>query len=518
MAVTALYLRISSDDDNHDISASVANQLDLLSAYVAADPVLSAGEVLIFADDGWSGTNFERPKVKELLELARRGKVQNILVKDLSRWGRNYPEVSEYLDQIFPFLGVRFISVNDRYDSNDHKGQTAPMGVAFSSIVHDMYSKELSFKIRQAQVAKSKRGEYVLGAAPYGYIRPKAGGNKLVIDEAAATIIRRIFDMAGRGIQNTKIAAALNAEGIDSPLEHRRRNGRSTLALSPKAGRSFWDGHTIYRIIRDERYTGVLISFKSKRAPHRIRLPESEWIRVPGALPAIIPVGQFERVKAVRQKRQRPKSSGSKPPIRAPFVGEVVCGHCNHKLKLSKTARPFFRCLGAKAAMGLGCYDGLIRVGDLEEILLATVKLEAQKAIHLQERHRELPQGRTSSEALALSSELKRLTANKVMLEHRALALYEAFARGNIDRGAYVAAKSTTSTDLETTQNSIAELNQRLAAIENVDTTQPSTNEGSALHHLLTTGEATGAALSLLDRMIIYDDERIEVRFNFQCR
>jgi len=522
---TALYLRISSDDDNQDISNSVANQQDLLSAYVAAAPVLSAGEVLIFADDGWSGTNFERPQVKALLDLVRRGGIQNIVVKDLSRWGRNYPEVSEYLDQIFPFLGVRFISVNDQYDSNDHKGQTAPMGVAFSSIVHDMYSKELSFKIKQAQTTKLKKGEYVTGSVPYGYLRPAARNNRLVVDEAAAAIVRRIFDMVSNGVKNTKIAASFNAEGIDSPLEHRRHHGRSTLALRPKAGRSFWDGHVIYRIICDERYTGTLVCFKSKRVPsseatgrkRAVRLPESEWIRVPDALPAIISAEQFEKVKAIRQKRQRPQSSGNKSQSRAPFVGKVVCGHCNQTLKLSKTTRPFFRCLGAKENIGLGCYDGMMRVSELEEVLLATVKLEAQKTLYLQEQQRKQAQSQKSgaSESDAISAELKRLNAKIALLEQRGLALYEEFAEGKVDRQVYVAAKIANSEDLETTQNRIAELNQHLSAIEADNTAQPSIVNESILHRVLTVTEVTEEVLSLLDRMIIYDGGRIEVRFVF---
>jgi len=442
---TALYLRISLDDDNQDASNSVVNQQDLLSAYVAADSILSAGEVLIFADDdGWSGTNFERPQVKALLDLVRRGAVQNIVVKDLSRWGRNYPEVSEYFDQIFPSLGVRFISVNDQYDSNDHKGQTAPMGVVFSSIVHDIYSKELSVKVKQAHVSKAKKGEYVVGTVPYGFIRPKEKDNRLVIDEAAAIVIRRLFNMASEGMQNTKIVATLNAEGIDSPLEH-RRNGRSTLALRPKAGRSFWDGHMLYRILGDERYTGTLVYAKTKKVSHNatsgkkreVKLPESEWIRVPRALPAIISAELFERVNERRCKNKRgSQSSERNTQPRSPFVGKVVCGHCGQKLSLSQTRNPFFRCPSVKRNTGLGCYGGMVRVNDLSEVLLATAKLEAQKALELMEQRQSQKQAHSPvlAEKDSASSELKRLTANIALLEQHGMALYEAFAEGKVDR------------------------------------------------------------------------------------
>ena len=156
MSAIAFYLRLSLDDEKHSESESIASQRDLLRSYIKADSFLSVGEVLEFIDDGWSGTNFERPQVKRLLELVKRGGVRTILVKDLSRWGRNYPEVCEYLDQIFPFLGIRFVSVNDHYDSNDYKGQTAPIDVAFSSIMHDIYSKRPIFYCTGVQLKLGK--------------------------------------------------------------------------------------------------------------------------------------------------------------------------------------------------------------------------------------------------------------------------------------------------------------------------------------------------------------------------
>ena len=219
---TALYFRLSADDDNQNESYSIKNQRDLLRQFAATESALSVGKILEFADDGWSGTNFERPGVKELLGLVRRGEIQCIVVKDLSRWGRNYVEVSEYLDQIFPFLSVRFISINDHYDSADHKGTTAPIDIAFATLVHDMYCKDISMKIRQSYLAKAKKGEFVQGAAPFGFVK-SVNEKKMLIDEEAAAAVRRIFDLACMGIKPAGIAAQMNADGIDSPLMHQKR-------------------------------------------------------------------------------------------------------------------------------------------------------------------------------------------------------------------------------------------------------------------------------------------------------
>lgn len=195
----ALCLRLSVDDENIKESDSIANQRDLLESYVASNPALSSCGVLTFLDDGWSGTNFERPGVKKLLDLVRQGKIHCVIVKDLSRWGHNYVEVMEYIEKIFPFLGVRFISLGDRYDSADYKGQTAPLDVSFNSIAHDIYCRELSFKVRQSYISKAKKGEFLCGVAPFGYLRSESEKNKLVIDEEAASTVRRVFALACEG-------------------------------------------------------------------------------------------------------------------------------------------------------------------------------------------------------------------------------------------------------------------------------------------------------------------------------
>jgi len=454
------------------------------------------------------------------LDLVRRGGVQNIVVKDLSRWGRNYPEVSEYLDQIFPFLGVRFISVNDQYDSNDHKGQTAPMGVAFSSIVHDIYSKELSVKVSQAHLIRAKRGEYVHGSNFYGYVRSKEKKNLLVIDAVAAVTVRRIFDMVLEGLTTSKIAAALNTEGVDSPLIHRIKSGQSTHGLKPLGGKSFWNNAQILRILRDERYTGMMVTHRNKvpspGSNKRIQLPEHEWVKTPNAHEAIISAEQFSKAQeCLRVNKKTPRGIS---PDRSPYAGKIVCGHCERNMSQRYSQKPYHYCKSVKLSTGQGCYDGKVFISDLDEILLATLKLEAQKALDLMEQQRSQNQAHNpiSVESDSISSEIKRLNANVALLEQRSLEIYEEFAEGKMGREAYVAAKATSSANLEVTLNRIFELSQRLAIIESLATTQPSIANESVLHRIITATDTTGEVMSLLDRMVIYDGGRIEVRFVFR--
>jgi len=290
-------------------------------------------------------------------------------------------------------------------------------------------------------------------------------------------------------------------------------------------GRSYWESAAIYRILNDERYTGTLVCFKSKRvsrnatgsSSREVKLSQDDWVRVPDALPAIVSTEEFEKANAGRRRFTRTKQANSTKSPRSPFVGKVVCGHCNQSLTLTKTNRPFFRCNNVKHNIGLGCYDGMVRVSDLEEVLLATAQLEARKALDLMEQQQNQKQAlsHVSVENNSISSELKRLTANIALLEQRGMALYEAFAEGKVEREDYVAAKATNGVDLEATQNRIAELNQHLVEIENADTVQPNIADESILHCILAATETTGEVLSLLDRMIIYDGGRIEVQFGF---
>ena len=192
----ALYIRLSQEDDNIGESNSVKNQRDLLIDFAMKHPDLSKGKPLYFIDDGYSGVDFNRPAVTNMLEQVRTGKIQCVIVKDFSRFGRNYIEVCGYLEQVFPFLGVRFLSVNDFFDSNDNKGSSAGIEVGFKTLIHDLYSKDLSVKSKTGKLTKTKKGEHVGGTAPFGYMKSKKVKNTWEIDETAAAIVYKIYALA----------------------------------------------------------------------------------------------------------------------------------------------------------------------------------------------------------------------------------------------------------------------------------------------------------------------------------
>lgn len=221
----AIYLRISSDDDLIGDSNSIKGQRELLTSYVKKHLQSDYADVIEIVDDGYSGTSFERPGVKRLLEMVRQGKVKCIIVKDFSRFGRNYIEVGDYLEQIFPFLGVRFVSVVDNYDSSDAACYAGDIGVAFKNLIHDYYAKDISRKIRSAMKVKMEHGYFISAYAIFGYTKSAGNRHKLSIDEQATSIVRYIYDLILSGKSTTQTAFLLNAEGLPTPNVYKSRQG-----------------------------------------------------------------------------------------------------------------------------------------------------------------------------------------------------------------------------------------------------------------------------------------------------
>ena len=510
---TALYLRLSVDDENVSESDSIANQRDLLEKYVAANPALSSGEVLTFSDDGWSGTNFERPGVKRLLDLVRQGEIRCVIVKDLSRWGRNYVEVAEYIEKIFPFLGVRFIAVGDRYDSADYMGQTAPLDVSFNSIAHDIYCRELSVKVRQSYIAKAKKGEFLCGTAPFGFIKSKTEKNKLVIDKEAAGVVRRIFQLACDGLTTSQIAAALNSEGVDTPLMYRKRLGRMLRGhRSIVSEHGFWTDKNIRTILSDERYIGTQVSGKTRKPKPGSRktqyLPESEWIKAPNAHDAIVSNEVFEQASMVIHRFQR---TGKYAGIRILFAYKIRCGHCGRALGHQHSSNPYHFCASSKLNNGLGCFTGKVYIEDLKATLLTVIKVEAQKALDRRRKCRQAAVGLSTSKG-ELLSERGRLTAQIGLFERRSIRLYEEFADGKLDREDYLSAKSTLAEELASTGARIAALTERL---EQLIPTAPIQDDEPLLCRVLEADDVTEEILSLVERITVFDPEHIEIQFAF---
>ncbi len=299
-----IYLRISKETDNE--SNSISGQRMVIKEFVGKHIDMEiAGE---WCDDGYSGITFERPGIKDLLANVFSGNIECIIVKDLSRFGRDYIETGRYIRYIFPQLGIRFIAVCDNYDSSSSGFFEDSLFIPVMSLVNDAYCRDISNKVRWQQEAKRKHGIYIGAFAVYGYIRHEDAPGKLAVDHVAAEVVRQIFDMRIDGNSAEKIASKLNSQNIPSPLVYKRLNNSKYTTSFAKNKMPEWTPVAIRRILSNEIYTGVIIQGKDKKLsyklPVRKKLPKDEWIRVEGAVTPIITKDVFEKVQKIDLRKK----------------------------------------------------------------------------------------------------------------------------------------------------------------------------------------------------------------------
>lgn len=371
----ALYMRLSSEDKNVGESDSIANQRELLHRYVESKPEFKNWGILEFQDDGYTGTNFNRPQVKRMLLMARQKRINCIVVKDFSRFGRNYIDVCDYLEQVFPLHGVRFLSVTDNYDSDTTKGSSVGMDVALKSMIHEMYSRDISTKIRSANKVRWAKGEYLGTIAFYGYKLSDTIKNRLVPDEPTAEVVRRMFSLAAGGIKPNEIAILFNKEKIPTPLTYRKQNGTHEMrGWTATSDEILWTRHNVKRILCDERYTGTLVSYKHTKADvssKRVKfLPQEEWIIAENAHEPLVTKVQFEEAG----KHFKPlKSKGSMVSRGYPLTGILKCSYCNHNLARVTVKQPYFSCHMARFEETSLCSHVRVQEKEFSGILLAVI-------------------------------------------------------------------------------------------------------------------------------------------------
>lgn len=308
--IVAKYLRVSNEDQGRRQpdkleSNSITNQRNLLTEFLCQMPELQEAEVLEFCDDGWSGKNFERPAVKELLGQVRQGKIQCIIVKDISRFGRDYLTVGNYLSRVFPFLGVRFIAVNDGFDST-RPTDIDSLETSFKTLLYDLYSRDLSRKIKSTRRFQAERGDFLSPFAPYGYIKNPSNHRQLSIDIEAAQVVHRIFKMAAEGHRTLQIARILNEEQIPTPMQYKRAANCSRTFWNCVREDNFWTHTAVTAILRDERYIGKNIYGKRMREEigkaHTVSVEQANWIIVENTHEGIVTKQEFERAQEQLRK------------------------------------------------------------------------------------------------------------------------------------------------------------------------------------------------------------------------
>lgn len=366
----ALYMRLSKDDEGAAESASITAQRKMLCAYAEENGYIVAGE---YIDDGWPGTNFDRPNFKRMLCDIEAGKINMVITKDFSRLGRDYITAGQYTEMYFPEHGVRYIAINDGYDSANPYGDVAP----FKHVINEMYARDLSKKIRSAFKTKMLEGGYIGNFAPYGYKKDPDNKNRLIADDEAAPVVQEIFGLAADGRKPAEIAAWLNQNGIASPAIY-RCSTHPRLDPGNYTKRGEWTSATICKMLANIVYIGHTAqgktskpSFKSKTA---LRKPPGEWYVVENTHEPLVARDVFDIVKKRSVSRRNPPKTG----FRSVFSGAAKCGDCGGNMSITgsrKKGSPYNLVCGRYKLYGSGaCSNHFIDYGLLYRSVLSGVR------------------------------------------------------------------------------------------------------------------------------------------------
>jgi DNA invertase Pin-like site-specific DNA recombinase len=330
--------------------------------------------ILEVIDDGRSATNFDREGIQKVLNLAETGKIQCLLVKDFSRFSRQHIATGDYLEQKFPIWGLRFISVNDGYDSENYSGITGGIDVAFKNLIYELYSRDISEKVRSGTMAAIKSGKYAISFAPYGYRKNPKDKHKLIIDEVQSEVVKRIFNLTENGYKPAEICRILNAEHI--PTASKKSPKKNSENNFPKDTNSIWVGSMVSKILQNEAYTGKLIFGKTKRKiigdKKSERLRRENWTIIPDILPVIITQEQFDRVQLLSKLRE---NQGAKKKSTSLFSGKIKCGDCGKSLDRNRRNDGFvYKCRTPSLTENTECFRGKIFEKDIYNVALAVLQ------------------------------------------------------------------------------------------------------------------------------------------------
>ncbi|MCC8104478.1 MAG: recombinase family protein [Clostridiales bacterium] len=449
VSVIIIYIRLSLEDEDvrsgvKEESNSISNQRLLIHDYIKSNPELKEAKIIEKCDDGYSGKRFDRPAFQEMIELAKRGEADCIIVKDFSRFGRDYIEMGNYLEQIFPFLGIRFISVNDHYDSASSRNETLGLDMVFKNFIYDSYSRELSKKAHDAWVKIGVEGSFRSTYAPYGYRKSKENYHKLEINPETAPVVREIFELRLSGYNAAKIARLLNARGVPSPAQYAIEHNERKYGQNVNSREQGWNSCSITRILRNEKYAGNMVTLRTKENEIRGKLTardKQEWIIVENTHEAIISKEIFQRVEAML------------PAYKKPYAGRQTnvfcCAYCGKKMSRSKN-RTYYFCRYGDTNPNASCYRFRVDAPILENAVLDELNSHIQRFIT--EDLQPLGEKRTEKR-ITKKSERKLYLKELGVLEKEKTELYEKYKDGKFSREEYLKQKRECDTKVKEYQS-----------------------------------------------------------------
>lgn len=525
---TAIYVRLSIENSGKDDEGdSIENQTGICREYVEVRPYLNLYG--IYSDNGEKGWKFDRPEFTRLMDDVKSGKVNCIVVKDLSRFGRDYIETGNYLEKIFPFLGVRFISITDNFDSFTCDDAESALMIPLKNMVNDVYAKDISRKIITSFRQRQEKGDFLPGNPPYGYVKSKERQFRYDVDEKVAPYIRMLFEWKAEGVSHAEMARRLNDMGAVTPA---RRKIELGIWHAEKYKHTVWGGRTLIDILTNPVYTGALVYGKIPKSLYEgirmHRAPKEEWRILEGMHEPIVSKELFDKVqdifdqnrKAVHEKYA--ENEKNREGVDNRFKGKIICADCGKNMRYArgyskKHKRMYgnYTCGGYIDSHRTRCSLHYIYASDVEAAVYAVIQEQLKQAADMEEVMERLKGGSGERNRLeAFNARISNIMQEITKTNTRRQGLYENFVSGMLDESEYQYAKKEYDDRIGKLNRELDEARKEKEQFESVFS-----KDNGWLQWIHMADDAQELTDDMIGRLVevvkIYEDCRVEVVLNY---
>lgn len=513
------YFRLSKEDGDREESDSIVNQKSLIREFIQSNPDIHIYKERV--DDGYTGVNFERPGFQAVLEDIQSGKVNCVIVKDLSRFGRNYIEAGRYIERIFPYFGVRFIAINDNIDTLKQNNSSDEMIIPFKNLINDAYCRDISIKVRSHLDIKRKRGEFIGAFAPYGYKKSAGDKNQLEIDEIIAPIIKNIFMWKLKGMSSSHIADKLNELGVLTPMEYKHSKGEKFYCGFRTKANTKWDAHGVNHILKNEIYLGVLLQGKTTsfnyKVRKRVKKEREDWIRCENSHKEIISKEMFIIVQKLLNEDTR--TAPNKKMIYL-FSGIVKCGHCKGNMTrkiIPNSGKKYIYLICVENKNSKICNNNkYFRLDKFESIVLKVINMQIEKVIQMEKMISPIEKLSYNNYAYKeIEKEIVDKQSQMEKLHKHSFSLYEDYKSSLLSEQEYKELKTYYIEQTIEINRNISNLEQEKKEIVN-----NRLEKLEWLHYFIKHKGfkvlARDLLVTLIDEIFVYGKERIEIVFRFK--
>jgi DNA invertase Pin-like site-specific DNA recombinase len=511
-----IYLRVSLEDFDlkknihKDESNSIFGQRTMVKKYILADDSLKNLPFTEFVDDGFTGTNFERPAFQRMLEQIKSGQISCVIVKDLSRFGRNYLEVGDYLEHLFPFLGIRFIAINDNYDSEDYAGTNVGIDIAFKNILHDYYSRDLSIKVRSAQRSRMKTGKYV-NVPPYGYQRDPEDKHHLITDPKTAPVVRKIFEMIIAGNSTSEVAAYLNENHVPTPLQAKGVKRREGMLCEKPL---MWSHNAVLNILGNYKYVGAMVNHTRENRKLRDKaqrpVPQEDWIVNEGMHEAIVSHEEFHKA---RQSLRNVRKYSRKTADMTNCV--YYCGHCGRRLRKTYGLTTYLTCQTFKYIPDAECQSIRWTLPDIEQTVMEAFKVQLLFLNSMKKGKKQVK----NDPGKDFIAEMARIKQQLEKCQNEKVQLYTEYRLGKLSKDGFIvkkAAMTKEADELTQLMQQTRDAYEQYLAEKSEEAERQAVIDQYAGYVGMSEEELVALMYQGIDRVLVFNDNHIEVIWKFQ--